>query len=1037
MNNTTTVHLLSLLFGLATNMVVPPVSKRSERHMWPVESKDNFDQLVKSVQSLEPWKIVPDSWPFRSDAGKVVSTIAEIVSIPEVATKSNFQKQHETICYTLEYFADLIFQRFFAWTTWRQGGEKIQDKNIDNFYYRNGCANVRAIMAMPLTTDLFRELRVVIGQGNFAYKPSLTKSWIYPHLDDYLAAFYYPWIPDTTADKHKEDESCCRAALRRGISRSENVCREIWQLLRCGASLRETFGDKPVPLRDVGRVFFKRPSQNEAIQNEIISPFVEFVVASDEIGLNQVWNGQWDEPGTCGLSAKDITTEVKRLYNAEPLLLDDYFDQISNIMRRGSHEISKAIAGELRARRWSEDADLSVLDDLLGERELLEKFLKWRFLEERLRLTLDRLFLARRQLDPSPARAFFSSRYEDLGIRAVELPEIQFTLCMQDFQNNPRCTHWPCPVEGERQQQCKKWLGRALKNYKDKGQRQVIWERGDYPHHALFETYLRREIDGDFGSFLMALLLSRIVPSPEAEIQEQASNDSEQLLNWIEENHSGVDRPFARLPLLLEETRDTSTYEAWFWIQNKLRNLFHKEPEKITLSDIKKEARLRWPVDKKEDKEREYRGRHFFYNGSFYGINPNIFKALMTFGVGQNFLTIRLIAPERGGSRHASTEYQDFADFIGTYIVWSGERDNDKKFSPANRDDGLPNPSFDSWDYDRSKPRYWMTELHFQKILIRKLGVTLVNQVRTAHREKDAADSEWKDISAGVMHTISNELSSPINRVHMGRSALDDKDGIDRLRGILHDISDELESTLQLAKKVMSVGKPKSMQADQMKSELSQPLGETIDKGLQSACAALLTNPRARAERLALRRLELAADQSEIESIEAEIKGLFTHHQKDHKETLKAFHNEFRLEVNIPPELEEKKIQESGLLQACFTEIFLNSLKESCIAVYRGRKRQPAIPRIEIEAASTESSEHIFIHVRCVLEEKKWHPGTEIRKWPRPSRDNQGEGFGMWFTQWLLRKGKGDIRLKHLSPAESADFDSEITMWFSPTAWSL
>jgi hypothetical protein len=1037
MNNTPTVHLLSLLFELATNMVVPHVTKRSERHMWPVDSQDAFDDLAKQVQRLETWKILPDRWPFRSDAGKVVSTISEIVSVLEANSKEPSQKYRKTICYTLEYFSDLVFQRFFAWTTWTQCAEKMQDTSKDHFYYRNGCANVRAIMAMPLTTDLFRELRGVIGQGNFAYKPSVIKSWIYPHLDDYLAAFYYPWIPDIPTDKQKDDESCSQTTLRRGIFRSKNVCREVWQLLRCGRSLRETIEDRSVPLQDVKREFFEPSFQNEALQNEIISPFALKAVASDEIGLKYVWDGQWEEPGPDGLSMDDITAEIEQLYDAGPSLLNNFFDEISNVMRRGSKELSKALTGELRARNWSKNANLSALDDILVERELLGSFLRWRFLEERLRLTLDRLLLARRQIDPNPARTFYQSWFEDLGIRAIEIPDIQFALCMQEFQNDPACLHRPCPAKDPREQQCNIWLDKALVNYKNKEQRYSIWERGEYPRHALFESYLRGEVENDFVSFSMALLLSRIVPPPEARMQEHSHNNSKQLLRWLGENYSQDDRPFAQLHSLLEETRDTPTYEAWSWVYDKLERLFHKKPEEITTNDVRKGVGNTWPMNKNEDKEREYHSRHFFHNGSFYGINPKIFKALKTFGVGQNFLTIRLIAPERGGSRHASTEYQDFADFIGTYIVWSGQRGEDYRFNPASRSDGLPNPSFDTWNHDKSEPRHWMTELHFQKILIRKLGVTLVNQVRTVHREKDAADSEWKDISAGVMHTISNQLSSPINRVGAGLSALNDKDAVDQLRPILHDIAKELETTLQLAQNVMDVGKPQNMRRDQQDSTPPQKLGKTIDEGLQNACAALLTNPRARAARLALRGLKLGDLQAERVRVEAEIKDLLKDLNKTSLETLKTFHPEFGLEIIIPPELKDKPITEWKLVQSCFTEIFLNALKKSCLVVLSKRKRVPSIPRVQIEAASSENSEIITIYVRCVLQRDSWQPGKEIKTWPRPSRATQGEGFGMWFTQWLLRKGKGDIWLKHLLPSESDDFDSEMTMQFSTTAWSL
>lgn len=786
----------AILFDLASTLAVPRISKHINKLMWPVltaDERSEIDELAAKISQLRGFECEHERWPFHGGSEKVASVVKTIAATQD--GDSNWKQR--VICYTREYYLELSFQRFFAWIVYESAGD-IKGSEA-HFRYRNAYANARSVLAMPLLVDLTRQTGVVVGQGNFGYKPARNLQWIYPHLSHYLSAFYFPWVPNVGLDVADAD-----AALSRAITRSRHVSFELFQLVREGSPLLAGIGKERL---EEGIV---------ALFGAVgISPFVRSaIVTTNFIDLCKTIRGSHEDLGqfeTRVLNDEISNRGVAQYLQQEPARYErSVHDKLIQTCRQN---LNSALCHQLG--HPNDSHDFFALNE-----PRLEEFLKWRYFEERLRLTIDRLLLERRYLDPPLARSRFSCKFENLGLFGVEVPEIQFNLYLEEFNEYGRS---PEQQSTPRSEACQEWLAEARDSYrKDK---KKMWAHGSFPFHALFETYLM-ETDPEhrFGPFWMALLLSHLVPPIDPQ-DKKAKHGRKVFLEHakkkIQEWHDL--KPFAPLAAILSQKREEildphygEDCSLWLWLEDKLDKLcrqqwkvcwqdvtFKQLVEEILIDPNQSWVDPRVEIEREMSKvlagrtfegaeltsdqsfllrvlsrhemealEREERGRRFFSYASFFGVNTMIFRALTDLKYGRNFITIRLIATERSSSRAASSlETQDHADFVGSYVVWQRDENNELMQQPPH---GAYVPRLDAWREEQainisssnSLQATSLTELHNQKSVIKNLGISLLNQERIKEQERLNAlvrKETTRSTIAGIMaRNMSHNIGSHV-----------------------------------------------------------------------------------------------------------------------------------------------------------------------------------------------------------------------------------------------------------------------------------
>jgi hypothetical protein len=760
-------NAFSILFDLASTLAVPRISKHINKLMWPVLTPDEQDELTDlatKISHLRSFECEHERWPFQGGSDKVASVVKTIAATED--GDSNWKQR--AICYTREYYLELSFQRFFAWIVHQSAGDITGSET--HFHYRNAYANARSVLAMPLLVDLARQTGVAVGQGNFGYKPARSLPWIYPHLSHYLSAFYYPWIPNVGLDKAEAD-----AALDRAITRSRHVSLELFKLLSEGSALRMGFSKQHLE-EGVAALF----------ATSGISPFVRSAIIStgfiDLCKMLQDFHEEFPQ-----FEMQILNDDVMNRAVAQYLEVDLGRRERSvheKLIQTCRQNLNTALRHELD-RRDGEDFFM------LNETKLKE-FLKWRYFEERIRLAVDRLLLERRFLDPPLTRSRFSAKFENLGLFGVEVPEIQFNLYLEDF--NRFGTSYKKDIT-PRSETCREWIHEARRRYKNDGNK--MGGQGSFPFHALFETYLMEtDPENRLGPFWMALLLSHIVPSIDPN-DKKAKRGREAFLVHAKNRMKewAALKPFAPLTIILHQKREEKLNphygedcNLWLWLEEKLDQLCRQQVKacwqdvtfKQLLEEILTNTNQTW-VDpgtqiecamrqvlrgrtlegadltaeerrelqtllrvEKETREREERGRRFFSYASFFGVNTTIFRALTDLNYARNFLTIRLIATERSStsaSAGSSLESQDHADFVGSYVVWQRDENNELvQQSPHN----AYVPRLDAWREEQATnisshdglQANSLTELHNLKSVIKNLGISLLNQERIKEQER-------------------------------------------------------------------------------------------------------------------------------------------------------------------------------------------------------------------------------------------------------------------------------------------------------------
>jgi hypothetical protein len=801
-------HPLSILFDLASTLAVPRISRHIAKLMWPVlrgEELNEMEALTEQISQTRAFECEHERWPFQAGAGKVISILRTIAAMEG---KDDAWKDL-TICYAGEYFLELTFQRFFALAVYEMAKDTAEREEA-HFHYRNGYANARAVLAMPLLVDLARKTEIVIGQGNFGYKPSRNLPWVYPHLSHYLSAFYYPWVPNLDMPAVRPE-----SAIVRAITRSQRICRELFNLLRNGHALRRRT-DPIGPIELVRRVEILELEEvvllfEESPDNRIkISPFVKEVITRgnfrDFLKSAKTYTPGSSEFENAVLSDAEINQKVSNYLATTKSGRQSTYEKLLQTCR---HNLNAAV------RREIDQLD-SQQDFIAFDRDEIGKYLTWRFLEERLRIFIDRLLLHRRFYDPPLTRSRFSSKFENLGLFAVEVPEVNLNLYVEDFNNGGESISKPEQPKNAGQIECEQWVAAARALYKtDKAS---LWAHGRFPYHALFETLLDDEDpDSHFGPFWMALLLSHVVP-PTTAANDQTRQKARDMFGLrVLERWQGqltTITPFTALSAILEQKqserkRDPETYgeecQLWIWLDKKLTDLCRQELQKpwseVTLQEMMDRIFVKVPQPwvyppettgaklketqnaeeleeqvttllkvKNEEWELEERGQLFFSYSAFFGVNTTIFRALTDLGFARNFLTIRLIATERTTAAIASSENQDHADFVGTYTVWNkgntyelpiGDNRSYKARRDAWREDGISGSTKGSG----SGP-VWLAELHCLKLLVKSLGISLLNQERIKEQErlntllrKETARSTMAGIMARNMsHNIGSHV---------------------------------------------------------------------------------------------------------------------------------------------------------------------------------------------------------------------------------------------------------------------------------------
>ncbi len=783
-------YALSVLFDLASTLAVPRISKHIPKLMWPAlndEELAEIDTLAATISKNRLFECDHERWPFQAGADKVASVVKVIAAL-----QANEDGTDLTICFAREYFLELAFQRFFA-SAVHEMARKFNDKSkfdSAHFHYRNAYANARSVLAMPLLVELARKTEVVVGQGNFGYKSSRDNPWVYPHLSHYLSAFYYPWIPNVELPKAHAD-----SAIVRATQRSRHVCNELFTLLSEGDALRERLaGQSSLELHQIKSLFESNPDNRISI-----SPFVSTAITRS--GLLPFFEKVQKFDPTSPAFEEQVFNDLQVKQEVADYLVVPEGAQRSNykkflqICRRN---LNVALRRELNEEESGRDF-LNFNTEKLGE------YLTWRFLEERLRLVTDRLLLHRRFYDPPLTRSRFPSKFENLGLFAVEVPEVQFNLYVEEFNNGKIQSEESGEAipENQRQKECKVWLKNAHKVHRQNNG--DLWEQGRFPYHALFETYLwDEEPEKEFGAFWMALLISHLVPSinpDEEKVKKDRARFRERLKDQWKDQLSQI-RPFAPLLAILAQKKRAKkdhpdTYgedcELWLWLEKKLCKIFTPElgdswteitleqvistvfdsvtppwivPQDETERKIRDVLRLepsaevrlteaamtppqnlreqevnRLLTRLKEAREREERGLLFFSYDAFFGINTTIFRAFTDLNFARNFVTIRLIATERGSMQAGrSHEHQDHADFVGTYTVWR----KGKSTKPLVGQSESYKPRHDAWLEEQPTAtsetgeltRNWLSELHSLKLLIKNLGVSLLNQERIKEQER-------------------------------------------------------------------------------------------------------------------------------------------------------------------------------------------------------------------------------------------------------------------------------------------------------------
>jgi hypothetical protein len=807
MNSDSPAYPLSLLFDLAATLAVPRISRYVPRLMWPDVKAAEFRDLSKLVGAPRPQECDQERWPFNAGADKVVTVVQAIASIRRPA-----EARELVLCYSTEYYLELLFQRFCAWAVYGSAAKEDREGNHTHFHYRNAYANARAVLAMPLLVDLTRPIEAVVGQGNFGYKPSKDSAWIYPHLSHYLSAFYYPWVPNLELPDASRD-----CAAERALRRTTAVCGELYPLLLRGEFLRpEQRAKRP----ETGfRLLDQLPSLFHSDKRAPVSPFVYRAVMGTQLAPYLRRDEAWE------FDAEAVGREL-HADNFLKRLLDEYAGPDDDapcaglsqmLLQTCRKSIEDALGRELGAPA------AGVLDLTAGR---VKEFLRWRFLEERLRLINDRIFLTRRFYDPPLTRTRFSSKFENLGLFAVEVPEIQFNLDVESLNEPDRCGGRKDGAATRREEQREEWIKEAHRLYRES--KRTFWAQGRFPYHALFETYVTRAdpCAQQFDAFWMALLISHIVPSVNYD-KDRSSRSRGLFVERVREmcaqewkRSPSEIMPFLPLTHILREKRRNGggadaaeDLVRWEWLAGKLAKLLrqefgHDDWERVTLEDVlggilNESRRAGWPdpleelgepdasaqADRarrrrfekaqQEAFETEERGKLFFSFEDFFGINTTIFRALADRDQARNFVTIRLIATERASTRTgASLDNQDHADFVGTYVVW--QRGADGRL--ASDGGGRYVPRHDAWkdappDDVGARAQGWLAELHNQKLLIKNLGVSLLNHERIKEQErlnalvrKETARSTIAGIMARNMsHNIGSHVlasSELLTRMH-------------------------------------------------------------------------------------------------------------------------------------------------------------------------------------------------------------------------------------------------------------------------------
>lgn len=753
----------SILFDLASTLAVPRISKHIDKLMWPVLTPDErteIEDLATKIPKLRSFECEHERWPFQGGADKVASVVKTIAATQD--GESNWKQR--ALCYTREYYLELSFQRFFAWI--------VHDSAPDvsgcetHFHYRNAYANARSVLAMPLLVDLARQTEVVVGQGNFGYKPARNLPWIYPHLSHYLSAFYYPWIPNVDLDAAQPD-----AALERAITRSRHASFELFK------SFKRLSEGSPLWV-GTGKGFAA------LFGTSGISPFVRSAINNTGfIELCKTVEDSHEELArfeTQILNDEEMHRAVARYLEVEPGRLERSVHE--KLIQTCRQNLNTAVRHELDQGEGK--ADFFTINEAK-----LKDFLKWRYLEERLRLGMDRLLLERRFLDPPLARSRFSSKFENLGLFGVEVPEIQFNLYLEDFNRDGTSYEKDSTPRSEA---CREWLAEARNRYKE--DKESMWAHGSFPFHALFETYLMEtDPENRLGPFWMALLLSHLVPPIDPNDKKAKHGRGVFLKHAKTKMEQWADfKPFAPLATILNQKREETLNpeygeecDLWLWLEDKLDKLCRQQLkacwQEVTFQQLVEEILTdtnqawvdpRIPIEgemrkvlggrtfegaeltsdqrlhlrvlmrrEKEALEREERGRRFFSYASFFGVNTRIFRALTDLNYARNFITIRLIATERSSTSTASSlQNQDHADFVGSYVVWQRDENGLVQKLPY----GEYVPRHDAWreeqatnvSFHKGLQANCLTELPTLKSVIKNLGISLLNQERIKEQER-------------------------------------------------------------------------------------------------------------------------------------------------------------------------------------------------------------------------------------------------------------------------------------------------------------
>jgi len=510
------VHPFPLLFDLAANLVSDvsgePTSSRNVS--WPVDNNQ-------------------EEFRFKGDIGKVRASLRDIAS----PSRTTAQPQ----CYLAEYTLGLMFHRFFSWAAWEAARGTELGEQEASFQYIDRFANARAVLGMPLGVQLLEDMQVTIPNGNFGYEPSKDAPWIYPHLDNYLSSFYYPWFPEIPQKERKVFHAQgiitgnpFEAALKRITLRSELVCRELWAILRRSSDLRLSRQDDgvPIPLDKLQDRLDRKFTADSSFA------FIRCAILSKGLGLGCVWDHSRRSSRDYHAVEKDdflkaypqICGEVNELKVVDQATNEEFFKRfIADVDQDPGFWLKDICQNGFN----SDEPEIELLPQeklqgmLLGSSGV--DYLAWRLLEERLRLLVDCLFLLQRREDPPVfARYHGPQKFAFRGMNVVEVPEIRFNLWIEGISEHPE-HHIQRPLGHEQADekckawelanpQCQAWLQQARADWKNCGGQ--FGKKWDYPQHALFVTLLEGEPDSapvENKCFVAALLAAQIISTDEVD----------------------------------------------------------------------------------------------------------------------------------------------------------------------------------------------------------------------------------------------------------------------------------------------------------------------------------------------------------------------------------------------------------------------------------------------------------------------------------------------------------------------------------------